>query len=302
MMKRTFAIILAMVFVFSPAAPSLAASVKVIYNSSISADLKGNGLKLPEGVAAGGKDLVVADSGNGRLIKYSMEGSSLKGGTEIRVADVPYPVKVQVNSEGEIFVLDGKLRRIARLSPEGAFNGYINASGIPSPSDFIPKSFRIDGSDNIYLLDILKGRVLVLATSGKYLRQVAFPEKYGFITDLAVGPKGVIYIIDGADSKVYEAPGDGTKGFSQLTQGLNKDLHFAANITVDSTGYMYLADQNGGGVVVLGPDGSFRGRPVVFGWKEGLVRYPAQLAVSDSGVLFVADRENSRVQVYTLFK
>lgn len=301
-MKRICIRLFVMFVVLSLAAASFGASAQVIYSSTLSADVKGNGLRLPEGVACLGKDLIVADSGNGRLLKYSVEGSSIRGGSEIRVPEAPYPVKVQLNSRGEIFVLDGKLRRIARLSPEGTFRGYVEPAGVPAPSEFMPKSFKVDGSDNIHILDVLSGRVLVLDASGKYLRQVAFPGKYGFITDLAAGPKGAIYILDGVDAIVYEAPGDGSKGFSPVTRGLEKDLHFPANITVDGAGQLYLADQNGGGVVVLGPDGSFRGRPIVFGWKEGLVRYPAQLSVSDNGVLFVADRENSRVQVYTLIK
>ena len=301
-MTRKSIKILVVVFVLLIAAASYGAAVQIIYSSSIYADIKGNGLKLAEGVACRGKDLVVADTGNGRLLKYTVDGPTIKGGQEIKVPEVTYPVKVQVNSKGEILVFDGKLHRIARLSAEGAFRGYVDPAGLLSPSEYIAKSFKIDGSDNIYILDVFSGRVLVLDPLGKYLRQVAFPEKYGFVTDLAVGPAGAIYLLDGADARVYEAPGDGSKGFSPLTQGLEGNINFPANMTVDNSGQMYLADQNGGGVVVLGPDGSFRGRPIVFGWKEGLVRYPAQLSINENGTLFVADRENSRVQVYTLVK
>ena len=301
-MTRTYIKIFVVVFVLSLATASFGAAVQMIFSSSVYGDAKGNGLKLPEGVACRGNVLVVADTGNGRLLKYTVDGSTVKGGQEIKVAEATDPVKVQINSKGDIFVLDGKLHRIARLSPEGAFKGYIDPAGVPSPSEFITKSFKIDGADNIYILDVFSGRVLVLDPSGKYVRQVAFPENYGFITDLAVDQKGDIYLLDGADARVYEAQGDGSKGFSAVTKDMEQDMNFPANMIVDNSGQLYLADQNGGGVVVLGPDGSFRGRPIVFGWKEGLVRYPAELSINENGVFFVADRENSRVQVYTLVK
>jgi len=61
-------------------------------------------------------------------------------------------------------------------------------------------------------------------------------------------------------------------------------------------------DQNGGGVVVLGQDGSYRGRQLGMGWKEGLLYYPSQMCVSGGEIAVIADRENSRVQVFKLVR
>jgi hypothetical protein len=49
-----------------------------------------------------------------------------------------------------------------RLSPEGTFKGYVDAEGVTSPSAFVPRSFKIDVNDHLYILDIFSGRVLVL--------------------------------------------------------------------------------------------------------------------------------------------
>ena len=95
-MTRTMIKIFAVVFVLSLATASFGAALQMIYSSSIYSDAKGSGLNLPEGVACKGKDLFIADSGNGRLLKYTVEGSTIKGGEEIKVAEVTYPVKVQV--------------------------------------------------------------------------------------------------------------------------------------------------------------------------------------------------------------
>jgi sugar lactone lactonase YvrE len=134
--------------------------------------------------------LIVGDTGNERLLRYSYQDRNLKGGTEIKVPELSNPIRLQINSKEEIFALDGKKRRIFRLSSEGAFKGYVDAEGVPSPSTFVPRSFKIDGNNNIYILDIFTGRVLVLNPEGKYQKQIPFPKDFGFFSDLSVDSEG----------------------------------------------------------------------------------------------------------------
>ena len=60
--------------------------------------------------------------------------------------------------------------------------------------------------------------------------------------------------------------------------------------------------ENGSGIVILGQDGSFHGRQLSMGWTEGLLYFPSQMCVNDKGEVFIADRGNSRVQIFTLVK
>lgn len=95
-----------------------AETVKFRYLQSVYFDEKGGGLKQPEGVACNEKSLlVVGDTGNDRLLQYTFQEKSLKAGNEIKIPQLTNPIRVQINSKGEIFVLDGKKRRIIRLNP-----------------------------------------------------------------------------------------------------------------------------------------------------------------------------------------
>jgi DNA-binding beta-propeller fold protein YncE len=76
-------------------------------------------------------------------------------------------------------------------------------------------------------------------------------------------------------------------------------MSFPASITA-TKGRFYVVDQNGSGVVVLGQDGSYLGRRLAIGWNDGLLRYPAQLCITDGGEAIVADRQNNRVQVFSM--
>ena len=297
----TIVFILLVVSLFPPLNTFSAETVKFRYLQSVYFDEKGAGLKQPEGVASGEKSLlVIGDTGNDRLVRYTFQDRNLKGGSEIKIPQLSNPIRVQINSKGEIFALDGKKRRIVRLSPEGTFRNYVDPEGIPSPSPFVSKSFGIDRSDNIYLLDIFTGRVLVLNPEGKYQKQIPFPKEYGFFSDLSVDSKGNILLIDCVKAMVFSAPKD-SNSFSPLTKSLREYLDFATSIT-DRRGSVYIVDEDGGGIVILGADGTFVGRQLSKGWNEGLLYFPSQMYVNERGEIFIADRGNSRVQIFTLVK
>ena len=276
-------------------------AMKFRYMTSIYADDKGLGLKQPEGVACGGESLlIVADSGNGRLLRYSYkDGATELGTVEIKVDQLSYPVKTEINSKGEIYILDRKQRSIVRLSPAGEFRGYLQPVGLPSPTAYVPRSFTIDRNDNIYILDILSERVLILDPGGRYVRQIKFPEKYGFFSDLAVDFKGTVLLVDGVDGMVFSAAKN-SASFSPLTSSLKEYVRFPASLTTDDRGRIYLVDRNGASIIILGPDGSFMSRQSGMGWKEGSLNYPAQMCINNKGEIFVADTMNSRIQIFEL--
>ena len=279
-----------------------AETVKFRYVQSVYLDEKGGGLKQPEGVACDAKsNVVVGDTGNDRLLRYNFQERNVRAGTEIKIPQLSNPIRVQVNSTGEILALDGKKRRIIRLSPEGAFKGYVDAEGLPSPSTFVPRSFKIDTNNNIYILDVYSARVLVLNPEGKYQKQIPFPQGYGFFSDLSVDLKSNLFLVDCVKAMVFSAS-KGSDRFSPLTKSLREYLNFPTNITTDSRGIIYVVDENGSGIVILGQDGSYLGRQLSMGRNEGLLYYPAQMSVNEKGEAFIADRGNSRIQIFTVIR
>ncbi len=300
-MRRAMKCLCLLAAVIPFAAVSLAAEiVKIKPMVSVYADAKEEGLRKPEGIGCDdGSRLVVADTGNGRLLEYTYDGETLTPGSEMRLPQLPYPIRVQINASGEIYALDGTLRKIARLGPKGEFLGYIERDGGGAP--YVPRSFKIDASGNILILDIFSENVLVLDPSGKLIREIPFPEGYGFISDLAVDTVGNVFLVDSVRKRVYSAPKN-SRDFTPLTEMMKEDMNFPTSITTDDSGRIYLVDQNGGGIVILGRDGSYQGRQLRMGWKEGLLRYPSQICINKKGEVFIADRENSRVQIFLLIR
>jgi len=281
--------------------PLSVGAMKFRYTTSIYADDKGLGLKQPEGVACSGESLlIVADSGNGRLLRYSFKDEEIQVGTvEINLDPISYPIMTEINSRGEIYILDRKQRRIVFFSPAGEFRGYLQPVRLPSPTAYVPRSFTVDRNDNIYILDILSERVLVLDPGGRYVRQIKFPQEYGFFSDVAVDFRGTAIIVDPVDGKVFSAVKN-SASFSPLTNSLKEYVRFPASLTTDDRGRIYLVDRNGGSIIILGPDGSFLSRQSGLGWKEGSLNYPGQMCINKEGEVFVADTMNSRIQIFEL--
>ena len=263
-------------------------------------DDQGNPLRQPEGVACGGESLLaVADTGNGRLVTYGVSGDSVTPAKSILLRELPYPLQVQFTPSGDLVALDGKLRRLARLSPSGAFSGYVEVTGDSPVRPVMPRSFRIDGNGDFHLLDVANARVIAFSPAGALKRQISLPGGKGSYADLAVDARGTVFILESVAKRVYVA-GPGDDAFTPLSEAMENEFNFPTSMAIDDLGRLFLVDEYGGGIVILGADGSFQGRQSKMGWESGSLRYPAGLCVDAGGTMFVADRGNNRIQVFAV--
>jgi len=148
----------------------------------------------------------------------------------------------------------------------------------------------------VYILDVFASRVLVVSPEGKFQRQIGFPTSDGFFSDIAVDPQRRLFLLNSVTAAVYAAGPDDT-AFSPLMNGLKDYVTFPTTLAADKQ-YLYVVDQFGSGVVILGKDGAFKGRKLIMGWKEGEIRYPSDICLNEQDEIFIADRGNNRVQMY----
>jgi sugar lactone lactonase YvrE len=267
---------------------------------SLYADDKGVGMRRPEGIACGKDRLVVADTGNGRMLLYVIVDGEPRNGKEVLLSQVMYPIRLAMTSKGGWYVIDERQRKVARISADGQFQQYLDITGLPLEGMVVPAGIYVDSTDNLYLFDLAGNRILVFGDDGKFQRQISLPKAYGFISDLTVDGKGTVFLLDSVNAVVYSNAKDPAV-FAAVSGSLKDDMMFPSNIVAGEGGLLFITDQNGGGVVVLRPDGTTK-RLFSLGWKEGSLRYPTQLCLDSAGDLFVADRENSRVQEFVPLK
>lgn len=290
---------LALTLAVVTASHSLAQTVRLRPTNAIYVDAVGAALNKPEGVASDGKSvLVVADTGNRRLVIFDQLNEGFKPRDEVRLAQVPFPIRVGIDSKGEILALDGKSHRLARLTAAGEFKSFVEVPVDSRQEETILRSFAIDSRDNLYLLNVSAGKIVVLDPGGAVVREIAFPPEVGFLSDLTVTSTGVLFAIDTSNRQVFSASKDDAI-LASVTEPMTEDMAFPTAIAADTWGHLYLADKSGGGIVIVGQNGSFEGRQSQLGWREGFLRYPTGLAASGD-YLFVADRGNNRVQRFEI--
>lgn len=297
-MRFTLGKIAALIIVQALLVPSLSwGAMRLKYEASVYSDGEGIGMNRPEGIACSGNSFVVADSGNSRLLRYSYENQTVSAVATIQASGLAYPIRAQISSKGDIYVLDGKKLQIARLGADGAFKGFLDFSGVPAPGKVVPRSFKIGPEgDLLYVLDVFGGRVLVVDGEGVYQRHIPFPPEYGFFSDLAVNHVGGVLLLDSVKGVVYSTSGE-AGGFAPLAENLKERVRFPANIAIHKRGTIFIVDQHGGTILLMGQDGSIQGEYLGPGWKESLLNYPAQICFDGNDNLFIADRNNSRVQI-----
>jgi len=276
-------------------ATAAAASIGFKHQKTIYGDDKEAPLRFPEGVACDDNgSIVIADSGNGRLLTFSWKDGALTGGAPLPVAQLAQPVRVQIDSRGNVLVLDRKARKIGRVDPKGAFGGWVEITGV---SSVVPVSFRIGPSDQIHVLDVAGRRALVLDGAGKVAREIGLPSEGQFV-DIAVDGAGNLYVLDAVGAVLWKAEA-GARSFQPAGKPFKDRVAFPAYVAF-AAGRIYVVDQNGSGIAVFGVDGSYLGRELTMGASEGTVYYPAQICLNERGDAFVADRQNHRVQVFAM--
>jgi len=164
-----------------------------------------------------------------------------------------------------------------------------------------PRSFAVDAGDRLYVLDIGADRIVVLEPSGAFVRAIAYPADHGFLSDVAVDASGTVFALDTVQARVFSAASN-APALTPLSPPLREHLRFPTSITVDEKGSLWVVDRNGGVLVLLDRSGNLQAKYLDHGWKDGQLRYPSQACVTAQGTLFIADRENNRVQVFTVVR
>jgi sugar lactone lactonase YvrE len=252
-------------------------------------------LRSPAGVACteDGK-LVVADTGNGRLLLLSFRDGKFSAPTALKLPELGAPVRVQIDARGDVLSLDARGHRIARVGLGGEVRGFVEPLGVPGERAVLPVAFRVDREDRLVILDAASSRVVQLDASGHFLRQVPLPK--GSFIDVASDARGTLYAVDGPGRAVWAAAKDAA-AFTRFAQ-LEGVASFPSYAAATARGALVVVDSHGGGLVTLGPDGAFLGRQLSLGWIDGALYYPGQLCFDGRGTAFIADRNNDRVQAF----
>ena len=174
----------------------------------------------------------------------------------------------------------------------------------------------IDSRDRAFVFNRGDHPVMVFNRDGSFVTawgEGVFTSPHG----ITIGPDDLVYCTDHFDHTVRKFTADGQLLMTLGTSGKPSDtgatsidfrtiqhvgppFYFPTNVAIGSNGEIFVTDGYGNARVhKFSPDGQ-----LLFSWGSpgngpGQFRIPHGIAIDGRGVLFVADRENSRLQLFT---
>ena len=255
------------------------------------------------------------------------------------------PWGMAVNQRGEVVVTDFVGHCVSVFSQHGEKLQSFGNKGSGHGQFNDPRGLAVDGEGNILVADRNNHRIQKFTTSGIFLRAVGTkgsgPLQFNCPCDILFNASNnKIYVVDGRNSRIQVLNSDLTffKIFGNEGSGKGQ-FKYPWGIACDSTGKVYLTDNENNCIQVFKANGKFvnmfysfgpagitidtndrvyvsefynecvsvfscEGQCVTsFGRKgkgPGEFNCPVALAVDKSGVLYVCDYGNNRVQCFSL--
>jgi uncharacterized protein (TIGR03437 family) len=294
----------------------------------------------PSGMAYGpGGKLYVADPLNHRIRMISggnvttVAGDGTAGfsgdGAAATSAELDFPSSVAVDSAGNLYIADTGNHVIRKVDTKGNIStiagssGQIGSTGDNGPATSAllnrPGGVAVDSAGNIYIADTGNSEVRKVA-GGNMFCTIGCGATQGVVVSpqaVAVDASGTLYVADTADYRVISfsgitttvLAGTGLSGFSgDGGPATNAQLNNPQAITIDSSGYLYIADSFNGRIRKVLKDGTIitiaGTGAIAFSGDGGpaasaALYFPRGIAVDGSGNVYVSDTGNSAIRQLT---
>jgi sugar lactone lactonase YvrE len=259
------------------------------------------GMAFPSGLAVERSgSIVVADSGNDRILRLTSEGKPLAawGSKGDKPGQFRTPVGLTLDPKGNIYVADNHNNRVQELSPAGKVVRVIGSFG-SGPGQFsLPEDVALDATGDLFVTDFGNSRIEEFSPSGSFLKTIGTPGKGpGELTNplgIAIDRHGTIYVTDYGNARVqtFSHSGKPLEQWGSIGSGPG-EFSQPEGIAVDATGNIYVADTFNNRVQKLSSAGK-----VLAVSKRSKVKddtRPSDVTLDARGRVFVAQYGNSHI-------
>ncbi len=194
-------------------------------------------------------DVYVADNGNGRIQKFSADGTYL---SEFGNGTFAGTEGITVDPAGNTYLADTSSATVYKYDPSGALLGELGAGGGSDPGQFsFPRGIASDTAGNVYVADDGNNRVQKFAPDGTFLLQwgsegTGDGQFSNGAEILDTDPFGNVYVVD-ADftsvARIMKFTQDGVflDKWGELGTA-DTEFYRPEGIAADDFGNVYIAD------------------------------------------------------------
>jgi sugar lactone lactonase YvrE len=243
-------------------------------------------------------DLLIADSGNGRVSRYSSSGDLIGSFEAPGSVGEPagQPTGVAVDFHGQVYVAAGN--RLLAFDPSGVFVKEWREADGRAFSALL--DVATDRGGRVFALDAGTGRVIEIQTDGTISAWGSIGDGDGELrhpSGLAVNGDTVV-VADAGNARVEEFDRDGTFLDSlPVPDWQGATSNSGADVAINDAGTIWASSPATNSVVVFRPDGTLAGSLTPSG--DDQLDRPSGLALEPGGALFVSNLGSNRITLLT---
>jgi DNA-binding beta-propeller fold protein YncE len=244
-------------------------------------------------------EVYVADSAANTIEIFDERGSPLFAFSDDE--HLSEPVRLAVDAEGRILVLDRDHARIKIFSYRGEYQGDLQLPGLGPADKPTFTALAIDKNGDLYVGESRSGQVLAFDRNLRpRLRIGSFgdgPGQFDGIVGIALDDQNIyVASADGIAIHVFTRQGRFVRAWGHHDAGLH-NVSLPAGIAVDAKGRVILLDTLRQEIKYFDSEGRLIDLFAGLGAQPGAVAYPTDLVMDRRGRLCVADSGNQRVQI-----
>jgi DNA-binding beta-propeller fold protein YncE len=286
-----------------PAAPQLGSPAESVTNRFEGGKGTGEGeFDSPTAIAIDPNgNILVADTNNGRIEKFSPTGTflSILGTKGSGKGQLGAPNGIAVDRNGNLYIADAGNHRVQKLAPNGTFIAEWNG---PDTGFYGPRRIAIGPDDSVYVVDQGRTRIVKFNPDGQVLATWGTKgngnAQFDDPTSVAVDPTtNKVYVADPRNKRIQIFDKNGNFLSKWPVPEWGEPVGFE-DLAVDSrTGRLYASSAHLTGVFVFDLNGTRLGSlmPKPPDKLEG----PSALALAN-GKLYIANMAGNRVSVIDL--
>lgn len=272
-------------------------------------------------------NIYVSDSGNNRICVFDRDGDFLFEFGEIGVAkpiaggkatwapgkfSFPYGIDVE-DETGKIFVADMVNGRVQIFDNTGKFLDWFPKEPVKAgkhPTDLYPLALDVH-KGKVYVCNPFQ--IMIFDTSGKLVQAIGMPgtgnSEFDRPNGIAVAEDGSFYVSDSNNLRVQAFDKDGkfrwvvgkpTADGPMAKMDPNRLFGIPRNLKVGPDGNVYIVDGFDFKIKVYSPEGKLLASMGQRGVEDGYFNFPNGIAITQDNIIYIADKENNRVQAIRL--
>jgi len=246
----------------------------------------------------------VANTGNSRVEVFNSDGIFLYGFLTLKADNTTrfQPARIAIDNTGFIYAADADNSLIVKYDATGKF---------VKDYSFVNDGVTVDAYGGLYIINGREGKVRELSAEGEILGTFGTRGKgkseFMKLRDIAIDPAGVLYLADEGNKKITAIrlesehtpallPHAQPQGRFNLKGPVKKYAYKADVFTVRPdlgvAAYLPVTKE-----VILVDSDSKKTTLMRNGEQQGQAKAPRGMAVDPKGQLYVADTDNSRLQI-----